>query len=59
MLSSELLKLLKCPYCSNKLEYHLTKDVIACRGCHEAFPVENGVPILIKKPTTSDTKVHA
>lgn len=59
MLSSELLELLKCPYCSNKLEYYLKKEVMACRGCHEAFPVENGVPILIRKPTALDTKVHA
>lgn len=45
-LSQQLLDLLVCPKCKGKLEASATQTLI-CHNCHLAYPVRDGVPIML------------
>ncbi|RUO81500.1 hypothetical protein CWI84_01715 [Idiomarina tyrosinivorans] len=41
------LAILACPNCKGKLEWHEKSAVLVCRGEQLAFPVRDGIPVLI------------
>jgi uncharacterized protein YbaR (Trm112 family) len=55
-----LLSLLVCPKCKGKLEYHARKGEMHCQHDGLAFPVREGVPVLLemdaRKIETSDKR---
>ncbi|HVZ79588.1 MAG TPA: Trm112 family protein [bacterium] len=45
MISSELLNILICPACGSAVR---EKDnAIECTACHNRYPVENGIPVML------------
>ena len=43
----KLLDILVCPLCKGKLQYNRKTAELECSHDHLAFPVRNGVPILL------------
>lgn len=46
-ISEELLQILACPRCKGKLEMREQESVLACPACRLAYPVREGIPILL------------
>lgn len=46
VLDSELLQILRCPACRGTFGAPST-DEIACTACGLAYPIRNGVPVLL------------
>ncbi|HNT36780.1 MAG TPA: Trm112 family protein [bacterium] len=47
MVKEELLKILACPVCKDKVEYDKKKNEIVCTVCGRRYPVEDGIPIML------------
>jgi uncharacterized protein YbaR (Trm112 family) len=47
-LSPELLSVLVCPKEHGKLSYSNEKNTLTCQTCSHTFPIENGVPNMLK-----------
>ena len=45
--SPELLELLVCPRCKGALDYQPERDRLVCPACHLAYPVREGIPIML------------
>jgi len=45
--SADLLDLLVCPSCHTKLAWAYEVAELACNGCGLAYPVREGIPILL------------
>jgi uncharacterized protein YbaR (Trm112 family) len=45
---SRLLEILACPLCKGPLQYHRDAAVLVCRGDRLAFPVRDGVPVMLE-----------
>ena len=45
MISEELLKILVCPACKDKIKVEGEK--IVCTKCNRTYPVRNGIPIML------------
>jgi uncharacterized protein YbaR (Trm112 family) len=46
-MKDELLNLLVCPACKGPLEYHAETNELVCRHDRLAFPLRDGVPVLL------------
>ena len=46
-LAPELLQILVCPKCKGELEYRSTPEFLVCHSCRLAYPVEDGIPIML------------
>lgn len=46
-LPDDLLQILACPRCRGELEYRRDPEALLCRACRLAYPVEDGIPILL------------
>ena len=46
-LAPELLDILVCPQCKGDLEYRPDEAVLICHSCRLAYPVEDGIPIML------------
>ena len=49
MISKELLFFLACPFSKQSLIYDAEKNQLISKAAQCAFPVENGVPVLLKE----------
>jgi uncharacterized protein YbaR (Trm112 family) len=47
MLDARLLEILACPLCKSPLVYRREAAVLVCRGDRLAFPVVEGVPVML------------
>ena len=47
-MNKKLLKILACPVCKGKLSYNRKKSVLECGRDNLAFPVRDGVPVLLE-----------
>ncbi len=51
----QLMEILVCPMCHAELELTTTKETdgeiiegtLTCTGCHETYPIEDGIPNLL------------
>lgn len=43
-----LLEILACPLCKGKLEYDKSKQELICRFDKLAYPVRDGIPVLLE-----------
>lgn len=60
-MESSLFSLLACPKCHGKLQQEQS-SALTCSSCHLAFPIENGLPILLIEKainTEPDTPAQA
>lgn len=46
-LDPELLKILVCPACKTPLDERAKERTLACRACRKAYPLEDGIPVLL------------
>jgi LSD1 subclass zinc finger protein len=46
-LDPDLLAILVCPRCKGPLEYRPDAPELACAACRLAYPVRDGIPILL------------
>ncbi len=47
-MNKKLLHILVCPLCKGKLQYNKKNAELECRHDNLAFPLRNGVPILLE-----------
>ena len=47
MLSPKVLEVIVCPQCRGKLQERADHSALVCRHCALAYPVRNGIPILL------------
>ena len=47
-LDSKLLDILACPVCKGPLRWHRDAQQLVCRGDRLAFPVSDGIPIMLE-----------
>ena len=43
----ELFDILACPLCRADLEYTKDRKGLACSGCGEKYPINEGIPVLM------------
>jgi uncharacterized protein len=48
MLDARLLDILACPLCKSPLRYSAADAVLVCRADRLAFPVRDGVPVMLE-----------
>ena len=46
-LPKDLLDILVCPKCKGDLEYRQAEAVLVCHACRLAYPIEDGIPIML------------
>lgn len=46
-LDPSTLQIIACPSCKGKLVYAEQKEELVCRGERLAYPIEEGIPVLI------------
>jgi len=47
-MDARLLDILVCPICKANLEYHKTALELICKPCKLAFPVRDGIPVMLE-----------
>ncbi len=47
MIDKKLLDIIACPKCKGDFIYDEDKDRLICKNCKLAFPIKEGIPILI------------
>ncbi len=47
VLSSELLEKLACPACEHRPPLRLQGDYLICDACRRAYPIRDGIPVLL------------
>ena len=47
-MDTRLLELLVCPVCKGPLEYHRDAQELVCRIDRLAFPVRDGIPVMLE-----------
>jgi uncharacterized protein len=46
-ISEELLDILVCPFCKNKVILKEDGSGLKCVGCHRVYPVRDDIPIML------------
>jgi uncharacterized protein YbaR (Trm112 family) len=46
-MNKQLLEILVCPLCKGKLTYAKSRDELWCRAEKLAFPIRNGIPVML------------
>lgn len=47
-LDIKLLDIIACPVCKGKLHYHKERNELICRFDKLAYPLEEGIPVLLE-----------
>jgi uncharacterized protein YbaR (Trm112 family) len=47
-MDSKLLDILACPICKGPLQYSKPQQVLVCRADRLAYPVRDGIPIMLE-----------
>ncbi|WP_119156567.1 Trm112 family protein [Caldimonas tepidiphila] len=47
-MDTRLLELLVCPVCKGPLEHHRDAQELVCRADRLAFPVHDGIPVMLE-----------
>jgi uncharacterized protein YbaR (Trm112 family) len=48
-MDKKLLEILACPICKGKLVYDQPKERLICRYDKLAYPIRNGIPIMLEE----------
>lgn len=60
-MDKKLLSILVCPVSKAPLEYHAEQQELVCRASGLAYPVRDGIPVMLEseaRQLTSDEKLH-
>ncbi|NQX89859.1 MAG: Trm112 family protein [Halioglobus sp.] len=60
MIDKKLLSILVCPVSKAPVEYDKDNDELICRASGLAFPVRDGIPVMLEseaRPLTADEKL--
>lgn len=52
-MESRLLDILVCPLCKGRLEHDRQQSELICRADHLAFPVRDGIPVMLESEARS------
>lgn len=52
----EFLAILACPICKGSLQHQPEKQRFVCRGEQLAFPIQDGIPVLLAEEATPLTE---
>jgi len=61
MIDKKLLDILVCPLSKGPLEYIKDKDELVCRSSGLAYPIRDGIPIMLQteaRPLNADEKLN-
>lgn len=61
-MDKKLLSILVCPVSKAPLEYHAEQQELVCRASGLAYPVRDGIPVMLEseaRQLTSDEKLHS
>jgi uncharacterized protein YbaR (Trm112 family) len=47
VMDKKLLDILACPKCKGDLEYDKNRKRLLCHRCKLAYPVKNGIPVML------------
>ena len=47
-MDAKLLEILVCPICKGPLDYRRDANELVCRGDRLAFPVKDGIPVMLE-----------
>jgi uncharacterized protein YbaR (Trm112 family) len=47
MIDNKLLAILVCPLCKAKLEADKANDELICTKCKLAYPIDDGIPVML------------
>ena len=47
MMDKKQIDMMACPECHGKLEYLKATKELACNACKLAFPVRDGIPVML------------
>ena len=47
-MDSRLLEILVCPICKGSLDYRKDKQELVCRPCKLAYPIRDGIPVMLE-----------
>lgn len=47
-MDARLLDILVCPICKAALEYRKAQAELVCKPCRLAFPIRDGIPIMLE-----------
>jgi len=48
MMDVKLLEILVCPVCKGPLLYKKPEQELVCRPCRLAYPVKDGIPVMLE-----------
>lgn len=57
MLDKKLLEILACPICKGPLEYDKKQSELVCKADRLAFPVRDGIPVMLEEEARSITDI--
>lgn len=52
-MNPKLLEIVACPVCQGRLKYDKENDRLICHFDHVAYPIEQGVPVLLAERAVS------
>lgn len=52
-MESRLLDILVCPLCKGRLEHDRTQTELVCRADRLAFPLRDGIPVMLESEARS------
>lgn len=58
-MDKKLLDILVCPLCKGPLSYHKEQDELVCKADRLAFPVRDGIPVMLESEARSMTAEEA
>ncbi|ABV37431.1 protein of unknown function DUF343 [Shewanella sediminis HAW-EB3] len=44
----KLLEIVACPVCKGKLDYEKSSQRLICKADHLAYPINDGIPVLLE-----------
>ncbi len=56
MINKELLEILACPVCKKGIIYIPEQEKLICRNCNKAYPIKNGIPVMLVEEATVYTQ---
>jgi uncharacterized protein YbaR (Trm112 family) len=52
-MDTKLLDILVCPLCKGELQYFQAEYELACKPCKLAFPIRDGIPVMLEDEARS------
>lgn len=47
-MDEKLINILACPVCKGDINYDFHKKEVYCKKCGRAYPVEDGIPVMLE-----------